>query len=502
MRVERVQVAIVGAGLAGLSAAVDLVDAGHQVDLYEARPFLGGKVGSWVDEGGNHIEMGLHVFFFNYANLFALMRKVGAIDNLLPKDHTHLFVNTGGDLRELDFRFALGAPFNGLKAFFTTPQLDWIDKLRNALALGTSPIVRGLVDYEGAMKTIRALDRISFQEWFVGHGGSEQSIKRMWNPIAYALGFIDCEAISARCMLTIFMMFASKTEASKLNLLKGSPHRWLTGPILDYIQQRGGRLHLRHRVTEVHFEEGAAGVDGQPATRVSSLTLGTPEGDVSVVADTYLAACDVPGIQRMLPKAWRRWPLFDNIYKLDAVPVATVQLRYDGWVTELGDGAAAAAARADLSSPAGLNNLLYTADADFSCFADLALASPEDYRKQGQGSLLQCVLTPGDPWIPKKTEEIVAHTDAQVRSLFPSAAGLKLVWSNVVKLAQSLYREAPGMEPYRPEQATPVANFYLAGSYTKQDYIDSMEGATMSGRLAAAAILASQAALATNTSVS
>ena len=99
MRVARVQVAIVGAGLAGLSAAVDLVDAGHQVDLYEARPFLGGKVGSWVDEGGNHIEMGLHVFFFNYANLFALMRKVGAIDNLLPKDHTHLFVNTGGDLR-------------------------------------------------------------------------------------------------------------------------------------------------------------------------------------------------------------------------------------------------------------------------------------------------------------------------------------------------------------------------------------------------------------------
>ena len=52
------RVAIVGSGLAGLAAAVDLVDAGHQVDLYEARPFMGGKVGSWVDEGGNHIEMG------------------------------------------------------------------------------------------------------------------------------------------------------------------------------------------------------------------------------------------------------------------------------------------------------------------------------------------------------------------------------------------------------------------------------------------------------------
>ena len=490
------RVAIIGAGLAGLAAAVDLVDAGHQVDLYEARPFMGGKVGSWVDAGGNHIEMGLHVFFFNYANLFALMRKVGAIDNLLAKDHTHLFVNKGGDLRELDFRFPIGAPFNGLKAFFTTPQLDWIDKLRNALALGTSPIVRGLIDYEGAMKVIRELDRISFQDWFLGHGGSRRSIERMWNPIAYALGFIDCEAISARCMLTIFMMFASRTEASKLNLLKGSPHRWLTGPILAYIEARGARLHLRHRVTEVHDSEAPDG-----STHITGLSLGTPDGERRIEADAYLAACDVPGIQRLLPEAWRRHPQFDAIYRLEAVPVATVQLRYDGWVTELGETAAAAAGRRNLDQPAGLDNLLYTADADFSCFADLALASPEDYRRQGQGSLLQCVLTPGDPWIPRKTEEIVAHTDRQVRELFPSARDLTLLWSNVVKLAQSLYREAPGMEPYRPQQATPIANFFLAGSYTRQDYIDSMEGATMSGRLAAAAILGRPVALASNAAV-
>jgi zeta-carotene desaturase len=111
------------------------------------------------------------------------------------------------------------------------------------------------------------------------------------------------------------------------------------------------------------------------------------------------------------------------------------------------------------------------------------------------------VLTPGDPWIPKRSEEIVAHTDEQVRQLFPSARGLRLVWSNVVKLAQSLYREAPGMEPYRPDQRTPVPNFYLAGSYTRQDYIDSMEGATMSGRMAAAAILDRPVSLARVTAV-
>jgi zeta-carotene desaturase len=57
------------------------------------------------------------------------------------------------------------------------------------------------------------------------------------------------------------------------------------------------------------------------------------------------------------------------------------------------------------------------------------------------------------------------------------------------------------MEPFRPEQRTPVANFFLAGSYTRQDYIDSMEGATMSGRLAAAAILERPAVLANNPAV-
>ncbi len=484
------RVAIVGAGLAGLTAAVDLVDAGHSVDLYEARPFMGGKVGSWEDPQGNHIEMGLHVFFFNYSNLFALMRKVGAIENLLPKDHTHLFVNQGGDLRSLDFRFPIGAPFNGLKAFFTTPQLSWIDKLRNALALGTSPIVRGLLDYEGAMKIIRELDSVSFQKWFLDHGGSLQSIKRMWNPIAYALGFIDCEAISARCMLTIFMMFAARTEASKLNLLKGSPHRWLTGPILDYITARGGSLHLRHKVRKINYND-------EEVPEITGIEVSSPEGDLLVQADAYLAACDVPGIKNLLPNEWKKFPQFAAIQNLDAVPVATVQLRYDGWVTELDNQEKLR----DLGNPSGLDNLLYTADADFSCFADLALTSPEDYRLEGLGSLLQCVLTPGDPWISKPIDEIVEHTDLQVRSLFPSSRSLNMVWSNVVKLAQSLYREAPGMEPFRPAQLTPISNFFLAGSYTRQDYIDSMEGATMSGHLAANSILSKEAQLIDNSLV-
>jgi zeta-carotene desaturase len=475
------RVAIIGAGLAGLTAAVELADAGHEIEIFEARSFIGGKVGSWIDADGNHIEMGLHVFFNNYANLFALMKKVGAFENLLPKEHVHTFVNRGGEIGKLDFRFLLGAPFHGLKAFFTTGQLTVLDKVQNAIALGTSPIVPGLISYDSAMKWIRALDRVSFADWFRSHGGSQNSLKRLWNPIALALGFIDTEAISARCMLTIFMMFAAKTEASRLNMLAGSPADFIHQPLLNYLQARGAKVYTRRQTRRILFAEDKGELT------VTGLAIANGDTEDTIMADAYLAACDVPGIQRLLPQEWRKLSEFDNIYKLDAVPVVTVQLRFNGWVTEMQDRAK----RDQLHHAAGIDNLLYSADADFSCFADLALTSPKSFYREGQGSLMQVVLTPGDPFIKMGTEEIVNHALKQVHDLFPSSRELKLTWSNVVKLAQSLYRENPGMDPYRPHQKTPIANFFLAGSYTAQDYIDSMEGATISGIQAAHAILAS-----------
>jgi zeta-carotene desaturase len=472
------RVAIAGAGLAGMTTAVDLVDAGHEVEIFESRPFVGGKVGSWVDPDGNHVEMGLHVFFGCYYNLFALMKKVGAFDDLLLKEHVHTFINRGGETGSLDFRFPVGAPFHGLKAFFTTSQLSVQDKIQNAIALGTSPIVRGLIDFDGAMKTIRDLDKVSFADWFRRQGGNQNSLKRMWNPIAYALGFIDTENISARCMLTIFQFFASKTEASVMRMLAGSPNEYLHKPIVEYLEKKGAKIYTRRRVREIQFEE-------DEETRVTGLVVANGETEEKITADAYVFACDVPGIQKILPPAWRKWSEFDNIYKLDAVPVATVQLRFDGWVTELEDEAK----RKQLSHAVGIDNLLYSADADFSCFADLALTSPKDYYQEGQGSLLQLVLTPGDPFIKQSNEAIAQHVLKQVQDLFPSARELNMTWYSVVKLAQSLYREAPGMDVFRPAQKTPIANFFLAGSYTQQDYIDSMEGATLSGHQAAKAIL-------------
>jgi zeta-carotene desaturase len=286
-------------------------------------------------------------------------------------------------------------------------------------------------------------------------------------------------------MLTIFQFFAVRTEASILRMLSGSPSEYLHKPIVKYLEERGTKIYTRRQVREIQFAE--SNVVGEAETRVTGILVAQGDTEELITADAYLCACDVPGIQRVLPPAWRKWPEFDNIYKLDAVPVATVQLRFDGWVTELEDEEK----RKQLSAAVGIDNLLYTGDADFSCFADLALTSPADYYRPGEGSLLQLVLTPGDPFIKQSNEAIAHHVLKQVHELFPSARDLNMTWYSVVKLAQSLYREAPGMDEYRPDQKTPIPNFFLAGSYTQQDYIDSMEGATISGQRAAKAILES-----------
>lgn len=55
----------------------------------------------------------------------------------------------------------------------------------------------------------------------------------------------------------------------------------------------------------------------------------------------------------------------------------------------------------------------------------------------------------------------------------------------VVKTPRSVYTPLPGKEAVRPDQRTPVGNFYIAGDFTKQMYLGSMEGATLSGKMTA-----------------
>ena len=78
-------------------------------------------------------------------------------------------------------------------------------------------------------------------------------------------------------------------------------------------------------------------------------------------------------------------------------------------------------------------------------------------------------------------------------SRHPQAKQATLVKSTVVRIPQSVYRALPGVDRYRPDQATGVPNFFLCGDYTQQDYLASMEGAVLSGKQAAQRIAVSTA---------
>lgn len=332
---------------------------------------------------------------------------------------------------------------------------------------------------------VRELDDISFTEWFQQLGGKRGSLDRMWDAIAYALGFLDSDSISARCMLTIFMLFAIRTEASVLRMLDGSPQTGLHDPIIQYLTDRNVKINLSSPCRDiVHDIDPTTGLP----TRVRGIKVGARETFREF--DVVIAACDVPGIKKVLPESFRQYDFFDKIYKLDTVPIATVQLRFDGWVTELQDEARMMDVSGDQSDgrAAGIDNLLYSVDTEFSCFADLALTSPGDYYKPGEGSLIQAVFD--ERAFERSNEQLVNDCIAQLHKIFPSSRKLKCTWSSVVKLGQSLYREKPGQDKFRPKQATPISNFFLAGSYTYQDYLDSMEGATRSGLMVADEIIA------------
>jgi len=266
-------------------------------------------------------------------------------------------------------------------------------------------------------------------------------------------------------------------------MLEGSPQTYLHDPIVNYLEERGAKLHLRTPIRDLVHEVDA---QGKP-TRVTGIVAGADK-EVREF-DAVVAAVDVPGIKKMLPESFRKYPMFDNIYNLECVPIATVQLRFNGWVTEMNDDKKMQDVSGDQSDgrAAGIDNLLYSADAEFSCFADMALTSPADYYKEGEGSLMQAVFD--ERAFSRSEEQIVADCIEQMHKLFPSSKKLECTWSSVVKLGQSLYREKPGQDKYRPTQSTPIPNFFLAGSYTYQDYLDSMEGATRSGLMVADEII-------------
>ena len=441
---------VIGGGPAGLTAAADLADAGVEVLLLEKRPVLGGKVSSWLDEQGYPVESGLHIFFGCYTELLDMMRRVDAYKHILWKEHTINVARPGGKLSRFHFP-DVPAPLNGIVAFTGNDLLNWREKLTNVRAL--------IRPWLTPLPKISQWDDRTYAQWHHDYGIDEGVLTKWWNPIALSMGFLPAEEMSARPMTTVFHHFSRHAEASRVGFLDGPPSERMHQAFVDYIEARGGVVRTDARVRELVLDY----VDGEPI--VKGVTL---ENGETIEGDGFVIAAPLHSARQMIPRVLRRIGYFDNLWRLKSVPVMNVQVWFDRYVSST-------------------DNLFFTADAPFSVFADLAVTSPL-YDRSG-GSLVSMAVAPAEPLWHLSDEQIVEQCLSALHSLWPRTREAKVVHQTVVKIPNSIYREVPGSDALRPTQKTPIANLALAGDYTQQDYMASMEGAVRSGHRASGALL-------------
>ncbi|CAK9197215.1 unnamed protein product [Sphagnum troendelagicum] len=107
--------------------------------------------------------------------------------------------------------------------------------------------------------------------------------------------------------------------------------------------------------------------------------------------------------------------------------------------------------------------------------------------------MLELVFAPVDKWIARSDKDIIDATMGELAKLFPDEIAADQSKAKIlkyhVKTPRSVYKTLPNCEPCQPSQRSPINNFYMAGDFMKEKHLTSMEGAVLSGKLCAKAIV-------------
>nr|WNO03043.1 phytoene synthase [Boehmeria nivea] len=471
------KVVIAGAGLAGLSTAKYLADAGHKPVLLEARDvWQHGKMkmetgmrqgyiySLWIFDrslDGLRCEMGSTIpkpeQIGAYPNVQNLFGELGINDRLQWKEHSMIFAmpNKPGEFSRFDFPEVLPAPLNGIWAILRNNEmLTWPEKVK--FAIGLLPAMLGGQPY------VEAQDGLSVKEWMKKQGVPERVTDEVFIAMSKALNFINPDELSMQCILIALNRFLQEKHGSKMAFLDGNPPERLCMPVVNHVRSLGGEVELNSRVKKIELNE-----DG--TVKNFLLTNGnTIEGDV------YVFATPVDILKLLLPDNWKEIPYFKKLDKLVGVPVINVHIWFDRKLKNTYD------------------HLLFSRSPLLSVYADMSLTCKEYYSPNQ--SMLELVFAPAEEWISCSDSEIIDATMKELAKLFPDEIAAdqskaKIVKYHVVKTPRSVYKTVPGCEPCRPLQRSPIEGFYLAGDYTKQKYLASMEGAVLSGKFCAQAIV-------------
>ena len=451
--IGRGRVLIVGGGLAGLAAAVALADD-FEVTLLERRAVLGGRASSFVDDDtGEAVDNCQHVLMRCCTNLLDLYARLGVSDQLRFYD-SFQFINPDGTTAQLG-----GAPLPA--PLHLAPALLGF----RLLSLGERMLVA-----DALLKLVQQSSHptlhLTFGEWLRCHRQSARVIEHFWAPVIVSALNEEVDRVAFQYARQVFVEGFMATRHSYEMGLPTRPLHELYDPAVAFVAQRCGTVQLDVPVREFIF-------NGDRANGVRLMDGSTIE------ADSIIAAVPFEVLLRLVPSDLvEQHVCFANLRRLEHSPIVAVHVWFDREVTDL-----------DHAALTGR-----TVQWMFNKSRNFTTRGRGDAETGGNGDYLGLVVSAARALIDKTRSEIIEVALADVREAFPRAREAKVTRAVVIKEPRATFACTPESEALRPDQQTPLANFFLAGDWTNTGWPPTMEGAVISGYRAAERVFASRGA--------
>lgn len=440
---------MIGGGLAGLSSAVALAEAGFHVRLLEKRPHLGGRATSYQLPDGEHVDNCQHVTLGCCTNLADFYRRVGASEKI--HIYQRLFFLDSQGRRGVVKGSSLPPPFHLAPSFLLFPSLSWADKLGIARAMLT-------IARSGGRPT--DADGTTMLDWLHREGQTAGAIQRFWRVVLISALSEELDRIDARYGVDVFWKsFLANRQGFEVGI-PAVPLADLYDGCRDAIEQRGGEVRTRAGIREIRVSNG----------RVADVRL---DDGSELTAEFFVVAVPQDALLELLPQSLVDGePTFSNLRNLATAPITGVHLWFD---------------RPVMSEPF-LTLLDRTVQWIFNKTSLYATPLPE--RTADAGQYLQLVISASYELVPRSRQEIIDLCRAELLDALPATRDARLLKATVIKETAATFSPRPGCDRWRPPQRCPIANLFLAGDWTQTGWPATMEGAVRSGYLAAEAILA------------
>lgn len=443
------RVGIIGAGLAGLAAGLELADRGHDVEVLERRPWAGGATYSFDDdETGDEVDNGQHLFMECTTAYRAFLERLGTLHLTYRQERLRVPVFDQDGRRSDLWASNLPLGLHLAPALLRYGHLSWRQK---------AEIVRAMLSLQFMPVHERGrLEQITFEEWLRERGQSADTIREYWDFLV--IPTLNCRAHQASASQALFVLeegFQKSPSAAALAVPAVGLSKLHVEPAIGAIEARGGRVSRRAGVERIEVEEG----------RVAGLVLG---GDDRRNFDAYISALAPWRLAPLLPESVRSEAPFAALAAFEPAPILNLHLWFDRPVADFHFGAFI---RSEVQWAFNRSRI-----------------GGED-ETDGQRLVLS-ISAPGELFSLSQ-EEVCERVLPQLRRALPAAREAELVRYRVTKEPEATFVPAPGLS--RPGTRTPLPNFYLAGSYTNTGWPATMESAVRSGLVAARAVEAGSA---------